>query len=204
MSEYVADRLFSRLIQPWTLPKSDWRLCIEDWARVTAIIALPWSGRILDVGSGDGTLAATLLSVNPNVRFIEGVEQDPLQVERAFTLWVDFVDPWPVTFDTEWPEAGERFDGVLLCEVLEHMNPHDGAGLMVRALTCCTPGALVCVTVPSAGGSRAEYPGHVRKFTADSLRVDMINAGTTEPRLSFIQPDPDEHAIWIMGVAHAK
>ena len=197
---YVPDHLFARLFLPRTLPESEHPLCREDWARVKAICALPWHGRLLDVGSGDGALAGMVCGLNALVTHIDCYEPDPVQKD----VWNPFVYGWMIDWHVGMfkPKEGVAYTGALCCEVLEHVSPSDGLQILSNIKQACAPGAMICVTVPFSGGSRATYPGHIQKFTGDSLRAMLINAGLGEPRLSFIRPNPDKHATWIMAVCH--
>ena len=61
------------------------------------------------------------------------------------------------------------------------------------------PGSMLCVTVPYEKGSRAEYPGHIRKFSWASLGAMIREAG-------FAQSEgrsTDIKGIWLMAIAHA-
>jgi SAM-dependent methyltransferase len=204
MNQNIPDHLFSRLFQPWTLPESEWPLCKEDWARVDAITALPWQGRVLDVGSGDGTLGAMVVARHPEVEYIQRIEPDPQQIPQTGWMCGRY---WPVS--TSFHACLERhFDGALCCEVLEHLTPEAGLALLKQIKTACKPGARVCVTVPCCDGSRAHYPGHIRLFEQEAielvikksgLRLDWCG-GVFTPGVFTTYPAPP---IWWMVSCHA-
>jgi cyclopropane fatty-acyl-phospholipid synthase-like methyltransferase len=204
-SDYVPDHLFARLFQPWTLPESEWTLCKEDWARVDAICALPWKGRVLDVGSGDGTLAAMVCSRNPLVENIDCLEPDRKQWDKLDDNW----GTWPLTILEDFDPFQEYlYDSALCCEVLEHLTPEAGLALLKQIKTACKPGAMVCVTVPCCDGSRAHYPGHIRLFEQEAielvikksgLRLDWCG-GVFTPGVFTTYPAPP---IWWMVSCHA-
>jgi SAM-dependent methyltransferase len=174
--DHIPDRLYDRLFRPWALPASVWPLCKEDWQRVYAVCAHPWAGDVLDVGSGDGTLAALVCSRNPLVGRMTCVEPDGAQRARGLLRWAG----WPITWLAELPEAvASPFDGLLCCEVLEHVSRATGIDLLTRAVRLCRPGARVCVTTPDSTGSRAVFPGH-RVITGDvheMLTAAGVNIG---------------------------
>jgi 2-polyprenyl-3-methyl-5-hydroxy-6-metoxy-1,4-benzoquinol methylase len=195
-TEYVPDRLFARLFQPWTLPESEWPLCKEDWARVDAITRLPWKGHLLDFGAGDGTLAAMVASRNPLVVKVRGVEQDRQQCLKADALWE--ARDWPVYAWNTLPTS-QDYDGALCCEVLEHMTPEEGHEVFCDIRRVLKPGSMLCVTVPWESGTRAVYPGHVRQFSWALLGKMLREAGfTLDEKLST-----DIKGIWLMAVCHA-
>ena len=187
-SDYVADRLYQRLFQPFSLPSSDHRLCREDWTRVDAICALPWRGRVLDIGAGDGTLGALVCSRNQAVTDMVAVEPDRDQNNKARRLW----SAWPITRGATWPDG--KFDGALCCEVLEHLTPDEAVSTLNRIHERLVPGALCCVTVPHPSGSRADFPGHVNLMNTEALTQALDDAGFDVGTVTTI----GHPAIWIM------
>ena len=192
----VPDRLFSRLFQPWTLPESEWPLCKEDWSRVDAICDLPWTGRVLDFGSGDGTLAAMVCARNPLVMFVDGIDTYPNY--RARTQWAKsrMLGRW-----SRIPALRAHYDCALCCEVLEHLTPEEGHAALVAIKAVLKPKGFLCVTVPYRGGSRAIYPGHIRTFSKTSLMNDVRAAGFRG--VSEYTIAPYAYPIWICATARA-
>jgi 2-polyprenyl-3-methyl-5-hydroxy-6-metoxy-1,4-benzoquinol methylase len=191
--EYVPDHLYERLFTPWVLPESEWPLCKEDWARVDAVTALPWTGWVLDFGSGDGTLAAMVRARNPLVSGVQLVEKDDEQRVLAYNRWLDWV--------CNKTEPPHEYDGALCCEVLEHMTPEEGHQVLCNIKRVLKPGGMLCVTVPNQAGPRATYPGHIREFTVAELARTITDAG-------FTVKDGDAIGgkiipVWFMAVARA-
>ena len=91
------------------------------------------------------------------------------------------------------------YDGVLCCELLEHLTPKKGRQLLGEIREDMKPGAMLCVTVPKAGGSREKYPGHIRSFTAMDLMACLRNAGFTK----FSGGEANIADIWWMAVCYA-
>lgn len=193
--DYVPDHLYERLFQPWKLSAVELPLCKEDWQRVDAITALPWAGMLMDFGAGDGALAAMVMSRNPAVKTVWAVERDKSQWRRIYKRWED----WRI-YVTD-AIYGRAYDGVLCCEVLEHLSAEDGHDALCRIREAMKPGGMLCVTVPHAAGPRATYPGHVRQFTASELKHTLNAAG-------FVVDDGDtiggkDVPVWLMALAHA-
>ncbi len=191
-TNYVPDRLYERLFAPWKLRSAEWPLCKEDWARVDAITRLPWAGSLLDFGAGDGTLAAMVCSRNPAVTRIDMVESDSAQATKALLRWKE----WPLFEAHQWLER--RYDGALCCEVLEHMDAKQAHVTLQRIHRVLRPGGTLCVTVPHRGGSRADYPGHVRQFVRYSLGEDLEHAGFTLESTGGLIGN-----IWLLALARA-
>lgn len=198
-SDYVPDRLYARLFQPWTLPKEEWPLCREDWARVDAICALPWEGRLVDFGAGDGTLAAMVQSRNPEVTGILCVEQDAEQRIKIRGMWG--YHGWNLEAVDALGIHKPQIDGALCCEVLEHMTPEQGHQVLCDLKRVMKPGAMLCVTVPVVGSSRSNYPGHVRGFDLNTLRDAVVTAGFAPDQVAHMTSY--DYLPWIMCVSHA-
>ena len=133
--------------------------------------------RVLDIGSGQGDLAADLRLRYPEaeVRGIDysasGVEIASRRVPGATFILHDLVD-------SEEPPAG--LDGwashAVCSEVLEHVD--DPRRLLVNARRCLAPGCRLVVTVP--GGPMSAFDrhiGHRRHFTAAALHGLLEEAG---------------------------
>jgi SAM-dependent methyltransferase len=206
--DYVPDKLFARLFQPWTLPEAEWPLCREDWERVNLIASLPWMGTLLDFGAGDGTVAAMVCSRNPRVKGILCVEQDVTLRDRAWFWHRQF---WPIRVEPTLPTEG-TYDGALCCEVLEHLTSAAGVLLLKDIHAVLKPGGMLCVTVPHKARSRATYPGHITDFTTDRLLEVVRAAGfiffeDSWCEIGFMEnyeSVPDEMELpWIWAVARA-
>ena len=196
-ANYVRDHLYERLFQPWKLTADEWPLCKEDWKRVDAIAALPWKGDVLDFGAGDGTLAALVQSRNVDINHMCCVEQDTVQHSVAEKRWADWFLDYRLSIHDD-----QLFDGALCCEVLEHLTPDEGHAILSKIRDSMKPGAMLCVTVPYEGGSRAEYPGHIRKFNEVTLGNDLRAAGLSQLDMVRIPASDNlvkRDAIWIMA-----
>jgi len=127
-------------------------------------------GRILELGCSDGAVTralhdrghdATGLDLNakkvelarerhPGIRFIHACAGDPVL-------------------------ADERFDTVLLAEILEHVDEATGDRILDQALRMLTPGGRLVVSVPNEGC--IPHPGHIREFDERCLRAALATRG---------------------------
>jgi 2-polyprenyl-3-methyl-5-hydroxy-6-metoxy-1,4-benzoquinol methylase len=110
---------------------------------------------------------------------------------------------------SSWPgrnHGAPPFDGLLCAEILEHLTPGDGLDLLTRAAKLCKPGAMLCVTVPIEGGTRAVYPGHISSFSQADLCALIDQAGFTRTDIDWLPHDTEwdcVQPIWLMVTARA-
>jgi 2-polyprenyl-3-methyl-5-hydroxy-6-metoxy-1,4-benzoquinol methylase len=100
---------------------------------------LPAGGKILDVGAGHGAVGAELVRRGYVVHGIEIAEEAlaSLRARGIEPIAADISQPLPVR---------ERYDVVLLLDVLEHV--FDPVGLLAEAARVLAPGGAVILTVP--------------------------------------------------------
>ncbi len=133
--------------------------------------------RVLDIGSGQGDLLATLRERWPDAELAglelsaEGIRRARAKVPSARFVQIDLLA------ETEAPPDLDGWADVAVCsEVLEHVD--DPARLVRAALPCIAPGGLLVVTVP--GGPRTAFDrfiGHRRHFRPALLRSVLQEAG---------------------------
>ena len=141
-------------------------------------------GRVLDVGSGDGTLAARLVAMGGQVT---GLDPALTALERARASHPDleFVAP---TAEGAFPFADSAFDTVTCVNVLQHVA--DTQSLLSEVRRVLTPGGLLAVAVPCHGRVRnvlvalGSFERHydplapaLRFYTARSLRSLLTDFG---------------------------
>ena len=156
--------------------------------RVRGMILLPrlrWDcpprighGRCLDVGCGSGATLGLMRSLGWTTA---GIEVDAAAAEKARQF-----------ADTVWtgdalsaPFPPGQFDMVTAFHVLEHVP--DPVALVRRMLDWLSPGGLLIIEVPNAGGlgasvfgsawSGLELPRHLSHFTPGSLARSVQQAG---------------------------
>jgi SAM-dependent methyltransferase len=142
------------------------------------------SGRLLDVGCGDGQF---LQAARARGWVVAGSEYGAAPRERAAALGLD-VRPAPFV---PRPEELAGFDVVTAFEVLEHVGHPREEVRQIRALL--RPGGVCYLTMPNFGsltrrlvGTRwraIEYPEHLNHFTAKSLGRLMADSGMSSVKI---------------------
>ncbi len=130
--------------------------------------------RVLDVGAGDGYFAECLLTHLPAGSEVVGCDS-------AYTdAWLAQNAPQPgLRFTRDLPD--ERFDCVVLLDVLEHVS--DDSALLTDVVRnhLQTSGRTV-VSVPAWGALFTQHDtslGHLRRYTHAQLTQVLENAGLT-------------------------
>ena len=124
---------------------------------------------ILDVGCGDGRLAAVL----PQYRWC-GVEPDPALREAARARGVRVL---PGSAE-ELPFPDRAFDAVCLFDVLEHLE--DDRAALAEARRVLKPGGLLFVSVPLHPGLWSVHDvacGHFRRYKPGDLEALAVSCG---------------------------
>jgi SAM-dependent methyltransferase len=144
----------------------------------------PGATRILDIGSGQGDLAAALAAHIPAAELLgvemsrSGVEAAARKVPRAVFIQRDLMD------GAGPPESYAGWATHAVCsEVLEHVD--DPAMLLRAARRYMQDGCRLVVTVP--GGPRSAFDrhiGHRRHFGRLALRQTLEGAGFDVERVS--------------------
>jgi SAM-dependent methyltransferase len=139
--------------------------------------------RLLDIGSGQGDLLASLREQMPDAELLgvelsaEGVRRSAAKVPTARFVQADLLARFEPPFELrEWADAA------VCSEVLEHVD--EPAALLRHATAMLAPGARLVVTVP--GGPRTAFDrhiGHRRHFTPPKLRDVLLGAGLEVERV---------------------
>ena len=140
-------------------------------------LAAPPRARILDIGSGQGDLAALLSSEIPDTEIV-GLELSASGVKFAAAKvpTADFVQVDLLARDARVERYSHWATHVTCSEVLEHVD--DPIRLLSAGLRHAAPGARVVVTVP--GGPRTafdKYIGHRRHYGRKALRQLLEDSG---------------------------
>lgn len=145
--------------------------------------ALRIPSEILDVGCGSGTTLAWLQERGHRVTGVDGHPRAVAAARRtAPGATVELAPAVALPFDAC------SFDGVMMLDVLEHVD--DDAGALREVRRVVRPRGWVALTVPACPrlwGVRDEDAGHVRRYRADGLRAAVASAGLTLERLTHYQ-----------------
>jgi 2-polyprenyl-3-methyl-5-hydroxy-6-metoxy-1,4-benzoquinol methylase len=157
--------------------------------RIIALLGERPAGRVLDLGSATGLLAAELQRAGHEVTGVDAEEEPGVRARMHRFLRADLDHGIP-------PEAGDGYDVVLAADVLEHLRDPDR--VVRQAVSALGPGGALVVTVPNVGHW---YPrlstatgwfhydqrgpldrGHVRFFSRRSLRRMLERHGLVARR----------------------
>jgi SAM-dependent methyltransferase len=133
--------------------------------------------QVLDIGSGQGDLLASLRAEWPDAE-LAGLELSAEGIRRAAAK-VPGARFWQIDLLTQQlgaPEIADWAEVAICSEVLEHVD--DPSRLLRNAARYVAPGGLVVVTVP--GGPRTAFDrhiGHRRHYRPDALRAVIEQAG---------------------------
>ncbi len=129
---------------------------------------------ILDAGAGQGTLSARLERLGYEVTSTD-ISESAVEILRG-----RLAGPVAKASVTDLPFGDESFDGVVLGEVLEHVEDDRGALEEVARVLC--PGGVLAASVPAnpaLHGPSDEWAGHVRRYTRPALIDACTSAGLT-------------------------
>jgi SAM-dependent methyltransferase len=158
---------------------------------------------ILDVGCGNGALAAACRAMNPRVRLL-GVETDPVEAALA-AAHMDQVateDPElnPLPF-----EVPDGIDCILYNGILEHLR--DPWALIRMHADALSPDGVMLICVPNSEYWRlterllrgtwsedGQDPARLGWFSRESVRANLLRIGLAVCDVSTRQPDGDAAA----------
>ena len=134
-------------------------------------------GRILDIGSGDGTLLDALARVGRNAT---GVEREPSR---------------PDVVDTGLGEIEGEWAGIVFWHSLEHLEEPGTA--LADAVRLLAPGGILVIALPNADSLQARVfgsrwfaldpPRHLVHIGASALRARLQELGMKIERVSFLR-----------------
>ena len=137
---------------------------------------------VLDAGCGTGDMLTVLRDLGQDA---VGVDALPEAVELARARWpharVELGDV------TELPFSDGSFDGVMLLDVLEHVDDRRALAEAARVLRA---GAFVAVAVPACPrlwSRRDEVAGHLRRYERRGLVRRLEEAGFEVERVTHYQ-----------------
>jgi SAM-dependent methyltransferase len=109
----------------------------------------PGSLRVLDVGCGNGSQLALPLALEAGFQ-ITGIDPDERSIEHARRLAAEVLNLRLVRGRVEQLSETERYDVVILSEVLEHMG--EPAALLAASAARMAEDGILIVTVPNGFG----------------------------------------------------
>ena len=152
------------------------------------------SARIVEIGCGDGTFAAYLLSKGFN--HVEGVDSSPEQVESARNLGHHCV---LLADNTErLLQLKGKIDMVVALDVIEHYRKENLLTLLDTVFEALKDDGVFLVQTPNADGpfgARHRFSdfSHELSFTPSSLSQAMRIAGFS--RIEYVPVEPIIHGV---------
>jgi len=150
-----------------------WRLEVLKRALTDTGVASGSRLAALDVGCGSGVLAAQLEAATGWTVDATDLNMPALErcsPRRGRTLYYDVT--------TERTELLERYDAVILFDILEHLS--DPRSVAASALRHLRTGGMLLVNVPALPALTSAYDraaGHLRRYTPDTLLSELDGLG---------------------------
>jgi len=142
------------------------------WSKVKVklILGLVEGTRVLDVGCGSGRLSKTLLDRGYSVVAIDNDwKAVDIAKKKGITAFVSDINDW---------KTDEKFDCIILGDVLEHIEDDKSAMRKVRGML--KPNGCIVVNVPSYQflfGKHDIALGHKRRYSDDELKAKLKASG---------------------------
>lgn len=137
---------------------------------------------VADLGCGDGLLLQHLSGLSDGRKFA-GVDLSPVQISRNREK-LPHIEWFCADIGADELPTGlsGRFDMVISSEVIEHVD--DDRAFLVAARRLARPAGLLVLTTQSGAIRPTEMSvGHVRHYTADSLRTVLEESGWLAERV---------------------
>lgn len=155
-------------------------------------------GRLLDIGSGNGTLVALLAHTSPNLKPNCVDYTDALIVDKSIPLSIVDLNNEKLPFDND------VFDFISCTEVIEHLENYR---LLIReAYRVAKPGATIVFTTPNVLNlnSRLRYLHYGFHSLFGPIDVNRVEAFSTGGHITPIQYFYLAHAILEAGFTDIK
>ena len=195
MDKYYASSY--RQYGPATLAALHWlyRRRARQWHR-----SFDRPGRALELGCGDATMLRTLRDAGWRV---VGLERTADVAAHASTRLGQPV----LVGDLDSIDPSDRFDLIVLFQVLEHMG--DPLSVLRRCAALLTPHGQLVIGVPNIASWQAGYAGnmwfhldvprHPFHFSPESLTTLCRRAGMEVVEVSYVSPEHDPFG-WVQSV----
>jgi SAM-dependent methyltransferase len=157
---------------PWWHARAELALAVFQQEGITPPAA------ILDVGCGWGVTLQVLEAA--------GYQATGLDISRQILELIDHPRRRLIEADLSQdpPKADDRYDGVLVLDVLEHLD--DDRGALRRVAQLVRPGAIIVTSVPALPALFSEFDhiqGHRRRYLPETLRAAFEGTGFAVSRI---------------------
>lgn len=127
------------------------------------VIADLCRGRVIELGCGAGALAGAIAASGLQVL---GVDMNQPKIDQARQRYPDvsFIQSDILDLDL----GGQRFDTVVLAEVLEHVPEEIGSRVLEKAWSLVSDGGRFVISVPNQ--DCVPHPNHLCEFDSSSLK----------------------------------
>jgi SAM-dependent methyltransferase len=134
--------------------------------------------RILEVGCGDGRIADYLGEVFPESQVLGiDISEKAIGFARLMARHAQFRH-------SDVYELEEKFDCLLLVEVLEHIPCAEITTFLKKLASLLLPQGNLILTVPSTNLPLL-HPGHIQHFTTEKLEAELGKAGLKIERVVY-------------------
>jgi 2-polyprenyl-3-methyl-5-hydroxy-6-metoxy-1,4-benzoquinol methylase len=127
------------------------------------VIASLCRGSVIELGCGAGALAGAIVARDLQVL---GVDMNQPKIDQARQRYPEagFIQSDILDLDL----GGQRFDTVVLAEVLEHVPEEIGSRVLEKAWSLVSDGGRFVISVPNQ--DCVPHPNHLCEFDSNSLR----------------------------------
>ena len=210
-AETYRDRIGDRLLRPEAVEPDKRHLIADDHQRAMRVLELGHQGRVLDVGTSDGTLLLRTVR-RWNLSGAVGVDVADSAIAEASLALANQPDlSGRVTFiagfieDLVFPDGA--FDMVSACETLEHIGPGQFELALGNLMRMLRSGGTLLMTVPNRypvphyereGRARWSWPAHHQFFTECSVRRLLAPLFETLEFIPLYDGEPAGDSIYLI------
>lgn len=163
-----------------------------EYPRVRWLLDRVQGGRLLEVGVGNGGMTRLLATRVANLVALD-VSTPSLNAVRELGLPnVEVVEVLVERF-----QPAERFDWIVMSEVLEHLR--DPAGVVEGCVGWLAPGGNLLITTPNGHWESNE---HLQEFELPRFAAILTASGAEVASVGYLRDDRDRRR-WLVGQATA-
>ncbi len=129
-------------------------------------------GRFIEIGPGAGEITQLLLDCGWSGTSFDLGPQTIAQLGERFKKEIAELRFTPVNADFVNAAISEKFDLVISCMVMEHLEDKVESAFMAKSAACLKSGGIMMGLVPASPshwGIEDDIAGHCRRYTRDSL-----------------------------------